>query len=69
CEAALGRFAEASFVTEALLPDFDFEALWRAFVTLRQASSGCALKAHYDDPAKRRLLKPEAIWEVENAMR
>lgn len=69
CEAALGRFAEASFATEPLLPDFDFEALWQAFVTLRQASSGCALKTHYDDPAKRRLLKPEAIWEVENAMR
>ncbi|TIP36016.1 MAG: amidase, partial [Mesorhizobium sp.] len=46
-----------------------FEALWQAFVTLRQASSGCGLKAHYDDPAKRKLLKPEAIWEVEQAMR
>jgi len=69
CEAALGRFGDASFVTEPLLPDFDFEALWQAFVTLRQASSGCALKTHYDDPAKRVLLKPEAIWEVENAMR
>ncbi|RWA71342.1 amidase [Mesorhizobium sp.] len=69
CEAALGRFAEASFHTEALVPDFDFEALWQAFVTLRQASSGCGLKAHYDDPEKRRLLKPEAVWEVEQAMR
>jgi len=36
---------------------------------LRQATSGCGLKAHYDDPAKRELLKPEAIWEVEQAMR
>lgn len=69
CEAALGRFANASFLTEPLLPDCDFETLWQAFVTLRQASSGCALKVHYDDPAKRDLLKPEAIWEVENAMR
>lgn len=69
CETALGRFAEVSFQTEALLPDVNFEALWQAFVTLRQASSGCALKAHYDDPVKRRHLKPEAVWEVENAMR
>ena len=69
CEAALARFADASFHSEALVPDFDFEALWQAFVTLRQASSGCGLKAHYDDPAKRRLLKPEAVWEVEQAMR
>ncbi|RWN30350.1 amidase [Mesorhizobium sp.] len=69
CEAALGRFAEISFQTEALVPDFDFEALWQAFVTLRQASSGCALKAHCDDPLKRTLLKPEAVWEVEHALR
>lgn len=67
CEAALARFAAASFTTEPLVPDFDYEALWRAFVTLRQATSGCALKAHYDDPAKRSLLKPEAVWEVEQA--
>ncbi|TIV44401.1 MAG: amidase, partial [Mesorhizobium sp.] len=63
------RFANASFVSEALVPDVDFEALWQAFVTLRQASSGCGLKAHYDDPAKRRLLKPEAVWEIEQAIR
>ncbi|ANT53589.1 amidase [Mesorhizobium amorphae] len=69
CEAALGRFADASFLTEPLLPDFDFEALWQAFVTLRQASSGSALKIHYDDPHKRGLLKPEAVWEVEKAIR
>ena len=69
CEAALARFADASFHSEALVPDVDFEALWQAFVTLRQASSGCGLKAHYDDPAKRGMLKPEAIWEVEQAMR
>lgn len=69
CEAALSRFASVSFQTEALVPDFDFEALWQAFVTLRQASSGCALEAHYDDPLKRSLLKPEAVWEVEHALR
>lgn len=69
CESALGRFAEASFVTDPLLPDVDFEALWQAFVTLRQATGGSALKIHYDDPHKRALLKPEAVWEVENAMR
>lgn len=69
CEAGLGRFAQASLVSEPLLPDVDFEALWQAFVTLRQASSGSALKVHYDDPHKRALLKPEAVWEVENAMR
>jgi amidase len=69
CATALARFADASFHSETLVPDVDFEALWQAFVTLRQSSSGCGLKAHYDDPAKRHLLKPEAVWEVEQAMR
>ncbi|RWF14453.1 MAG: amidase, partial [Mesorhizobium sp.] len=69
CESALARLADASLASEALVPDVDFEALWQAFVVLRQASSGCGLKAHYDDPAKRKLLKPEAVWEVEQAMR
>lgn len=68
CEAALKRLAGAGFAAEPLVPDFDFEALWQAFVVLRQASSGCALKALYDDPAKRELLKPEAVWEVEGAL-
>lgn len=65
CEAALIRFP--GFSTEPLVPDFDFEALWQAFVTLRQATSGAALNVLYDDPAKRALLKPEAIWEAEGA--
>jgi amidase len=69
CEAGLRRFGEVGFVAEPVVPDFDFEALWRAFVTLRQATSGCELKAHFDDPARRDLLKPEAVWEVEGAMR
>jgi amidase len=69
CEEAIGRFREAGFAAEAFVPDFDFEALWQAFVTLRQASSGCALKTLADDPARRPLLKPEALWEAEGAAR
>lgn len=69
CETALQRLAGIGFEIEPLLPDADFEALWQAFVTLRQSSSGCGLKLLYDDPAKRLLLKPEAIWEAEGAAR
>ncbi|PLP56402.1 amidase [Mesorhizobium loti] len=67
CETALRRLAGIGFEVEPLLPDVDFEALWQAFVTLRQSSSGCGLKLLYDDLAKRALLKPEAIWEAEGA--
>lgn len=69
CEAALSRFESSGFRSDPLVPDFDYEALWTAFKTLRHATSGCSLKLHHDDPAKRRLLKPEAIWEVEGAAR
>lgn len=67
CEAALRRFE--AFAAEPVLPDFDFEALWSAFKTLRHATSGCSLKLHFDDPGKRHLLKPEVVWEVEGAAR
>jgi amidase len=69
CEDTLVRLSGAGFTAEAVLPDFDFEALWQAFMTLRHATSGLALKPLYDDPTKRRLLKPEAVWEIEGALR
>jgi amidase len=67
CEEGLRRFETAGFHSDPLIPDFDFETLWTAFKTLRQSTSGCSLKLHYDDPEKRGLLKPEAIWEAEGA--
>src|SRR5690606_13034625 len=56
CAAALRRMQDASFDVEPVTPDFDFPKLWQAFATLRHATSGCALKVHYDDPARRALL-------------
>ena len=69
CASALQRLKDASFDVEPVTPDFDFETLWQAFVRLRHSTSGCALKVHFDDPAKRALLKPEAVFEVEGALR
>jgi amidase len=67
CERALARAASGPFRVEAFVPQFDLDALWRAFVMLRHATGGAALKVHYDDPAQRALLKPEAVWEAEGA--
>lgn len=69
CAQALGHLGELGFSVEPLTPDFDAEALWQAFCVLRQATSGCALKALLDDPANRGKLKPEAVWEAEGAGR
>ncbi len=69
CEAALKRVEAGGFRVEPVVPDFDLDRLWRAFVTLRHSTSGVGLKVHYDDPAERALLKPEAVFEVEGALR
>ncbi|MDW6026104.1 amidase [Mesorhizobium sp. BAC0120] len=68
CESALRGAEAGSFRIEPVIPDFDYEGLWEAFVMLRHASSGMSLKIHYDDAQQRELLKPEAIWEIEGGL-
>ncbi|SRR5579883_1628393 len=65
CEQALRTLETLGCVVEAAVPDFSFDALWQAFVTLRAWRTGARLMPFYRDPAKRALLKPEAIWEIE----
>src|SRR5690606_22332528 len=44
---------------------FDPEGMWETWLTWRHFLLAGALGVHYDDPATRALLKPEAIWEIE----
>ncbi len=69
CRAALKHFEALGCTVEAAMPKADPEAAWRAFVTLRQWQQGAHLKVHYDDPARRAQLKPEAIYEIEGGMK
>ena len=39
--------------------------VWKAWLTLRSWLSGAKLRPLYDNPETRKLLKPEAQWEVE----
>lgn len=68
CETALRGMESIGCTVEPVTPRFDFEALWRAFVVLRQFNMSARLKPIYDDPEKRALLKPEARWEVEKCL-
>jgi amidase len=69
CESALAAFRDVGMdVDEARLTE-DAEAMWRTAVTLRHWSVGSDLESYYDDPAKRRAIKPEAVWEVEGYRR
>ena len=67
CQQGLSLLADLGCKVEAMVPDFDWERLWQAFVTIRHFNVGGRYRALYDDPAKRPLLKPEMQWEIENA--
>jgi amidase len=65
CEAGLKVFSDHGAAVEPVLPAFDPEAIWRAWRVMRQWTTGATLAAHWRDPQKRALMKPEAVWEVE----
>jgi amidase len=68
CEDALKRLESIGARIEPVVPDFDPNELWRAWVAIRHWLIGAKLKVHYDDPAKRAQIKPEAIWEIEGSL-
>jgi amidase len=69
CEAALKTFEALGCVVERARPDYPVEPVWRAFKTLRFWQQGGGMLPLYNDPAKRALLKPEAIYEIENGLK
>ena len=69
CRTAVRTFESLGCVVEEAIPDFDLEAVWQAVMRLRGWQQGASMLAYYNDPAKRSLLKPEAIFEVETGLR
>jgi amidase len=61
CKAALKTFESMGCIVEEAQPDYTIDAVWRACLQLREWQAGSALLAFYNDPAKRALMKPEAI--------
>lgn len=51
-----------------MAPPFSAKALWEAWITLRSFVVAEKFRPLYEDPAKRDLLKPEAIWEIERGL-
>lgn len=68
CRAALAEIEGVGGVVEEALPDFPFERMWDAWTTLRSLGQAGRHRENYADPARRALLKPEIIWEVERGM-
>lgn len=69
CQQACTRFESLGCTVEAALPEFSFERLWNTWLTWRHWLVSGQLAELYQDPAKRKLMKPEAIWEIEGGLK
>jgi amidase len=69
CKEALKTFEAIGCSVEEAHPDYSIDAVWRAFTRLRAWQTGGTLLAFYNDPAKRALMKPEAVYEVESGLK
>ncbi len=70
CEAGLKVFVDQGAVVEPLPAPFPATEIWQAWTTLRAmlTANGKRVRVLYDDPAKRALIKPETIWEIEQGL-
>jgi amidase len=69
CEKALQGFAGIGCDVETLSIEHPLDQVWSSWITLRAWLTGGSLASRYSDPAKRTLMKEEACWEVERALR
>lgn len=68
-EKALDTFRHLGCEVDAVAPFFPMDALWECWCTLRSMSVAGNLGHLYADTSARNLLKPEAIWEIEQGSR
>ncbi len=66
CEQALHRFAGTGAVVEPLALGFAPDRIWNAWMTLRWWLNRNRIAPHLEQPANRKRIKPEALWEHDN---
>ena len=66
CETALKKIANAGAIVAPMHPQFTMSDLWFCWTTLRHHLRLEGL-AYLEYPAKKDLLKPELLWEIEQA--
>jgi amidase len=69
CRSALRVFESLGCLVEEAVPDYPVDKVWQAWLKLRAWQSGGNLLGYYRDPAKRALMKPEAVFEVESGLK
>ena len=67
CRSSLQQFEALGCSVEPCKLDFPRERNWSAWLRLRQLLTGGKLGPLYADPRTRALLKPEAVWEIEQS--
>jgi len=67
CESALRRFEALGAAVERVSPTFDPARAWAAWLAWRRWLVAGRIAPFLDDPRNRSRLKPEALWEVEQA--
>jgi amidase len=66
CSRSLEGLTAHGAIVEACKPDYGMARLWQTWLTLRHWAIGSA-RDLYDDLEKRKLLKPELVWEIEGS--
>lgn len=67
CGKALTAFERLGVAVETIKPPSDPERFWNEVWLPFRHYSTILLRDHYDDPARRALLKPEAVYEYEGS--
>ncbi len=68
CEDALRQMADLGLEVEEAAPPHPAEAIWDAWVGLRNYEKACALAPFYDDPVKRDAIKGTMQWEIDRGL-
>ncbi len=69
CRASFKAFEAVGCSVEEAQPDYSADRMWETWVMLRHWLLAGDLFDLYRDVAKRKLMKPEAQWEVEGGLR
>lgn len=69
CRTAIDRLSQAGVEVVEIESGIDWEAVWTAFKVQRQFSLGHRYGEAFANPDRRKLMKPELIWEIESSQK
>jgi amidase len=67
-EESLDQMRALGAIVEEVAPPFDASEIWQSWITLRSWAVAGGTGVFYHDPEKRKLLKPESVWEIERGL-